>query len=356
MHNIDLDKKRFNDIVRGRVKNNFKKYIEHSEIIIPRGKDVFALPVPRINIPRFTYGDKLGGVGHGEGDKGDGLNSSPDGDSSREHALELEVSLEEFAHMLCDALELPRLINKGKEQLPTMSTKYKNIAKIGPRSLVNTKRSFKETLKRVVQEGSYIPGHGFPLKREDLRYKFPKRVLLPDPRAVVIYMMDVSGSIDYLKKEIIRTIEFWIDVYVRSQYKSIVSRYIAHDSRAWEVSQKEAFQLQTGGCTKMSSALELSDKIIEHEHNPLDWNIYLFQFSDGDNLSDDDTKLCADIVRRRHHDINQYSYGEVKGDKKASFKRVFEEYFGVDDKVVLTSIDEKSECLDALKLFLGKGN
>jgi hypothetical protein len=37
--------------------------------------------------------------------------------------------------------------------------------------------------------------------------------------AVIIYMMDVSGSMGDEQKEIVRIESFWIDTWLRSQYK-----------------------------------------------------------------------------------------------------------------------------------------
>ena len=55
--------------------------------------------------------------------------------------------------------------------------------------------------------------------------------------AVVIYMMDVSGSMGDEQKEIVRTESFWINLWLKSQYKDIEIRYIIHDATAKEVDE-----------------------------------------------------------------------------------------------------------------------
>ena len=50
--------------------------------------------------------------------------------------------------------------------------------------------------------------------------------------AVIIYMMDVSGSMGDEQKEIVRIESFWIDTWLRSQYKGLETRYIIHDAVA----------------------------------------------------------------------------------------------------------------------------
>jgi len=71
---IREDHSRFKDIIRGRIKQNFKKYVTHGEMIGKRENDFVKIPVPSIDVPRFKYGPKQsGGVGQGQGQPGDGV-------------------------------------------------------------------------------------------------------------------------------------------------------------------------------------------------------------------------------------------------------------------------------------------
>ena len=71
---IDPDHSRFRAIVRGRIRQNLRRYISQGELVGRKGKDLVSIPVPHIDIPRFVYGDKQrGGVGQGPGDVGDGV-------------------------------------------------------------------------------------------------------------------------------------------------------------------------------------------------------------------------------------------------------------------------------------------
>ena len=70
---IEEDKSRFDRIVRGRIKNELRKYITHGELIGRKGRDLVSIPIPQIEIPRFRYGrNRAGGVGQGEGRQGRG--------------------------------------------------------------------------------------------------------------------------------------------------------------------------------------------------------------------------------------------------------------------------------------------
>ena len=69
---IDLDHRRFRQIIRGKIKDNLRKYISHGEMIARKGKDQVSIPLPQVDIPRFKHGQKQqGGVSQGDGEAGD---------------------------------------------------------------------------------------------------------------------------------------------------------------------------------------------------------------------------------------------------------------------------------------------
>ena len=80
--------------------------------------------------------------------------------------------------------------------------------------------------------GEYNPNHDRAPIREDMRYRSWKETLLPESNAVILYMMDVSGSMGTEQKELVRITAFWIETWLRSQYKEIDIRYIVHDAAA----------------------------------------------------------------------------------------------------------------------------
>ena len=72
IYNINRDHARFRSIVKGKIKQDLKKYVTHGEMIGRKGKDMVTIPVPQIDIPKFRFGDReQGGVGQGEGKPGD---------------------------------------------------------------------------------------------------------------------------------------------------------------------------------------------------------------------------------------------------------------------------------------------
>ena len=56
--NIRRDHLRFKQIVKGKIKQNLKKYITHGELIGRQGKDYVSIPIPHIELPRFKFGKK----------------------------------------------------------------------------------------------------------------------------------------------------------------------------------------------------------------------------------------------------------------------------------------------------------
>ena len=67
---IDRDTNRFKQIVRGKLRDNLRKYVTHGEMIGRKGKDLVSIPVPQLDVPHFRYGKNQGGVGQGDGEVG----------------------------------------------------------------------------------------------------------------------------------------------------------------------------------------------------------------------------------------------------------------------------------------------
>ena len=60
MGRIEQDHNRFKQIVRGRIKNNLRKYITRGELIGRKGKDLISIPLPQIDLPRFVFDPNRG--------------------------------------------------------------------------------------------------------------------------------------------------------------------------------------------------------------------------------------------------------------------------------------------------------
>ncbi len=300
---IEQDHQRFRQIVRGRIRKDLRKFLSKGEMIGREGRRYVSIPLHDIDIPTFRYGDNSGGVGMGEGGEGDGVGKPGQGDNAGgedegRHVTEVDVSLEELADILAEELELPRIKPRGAHRISTMRDKYSGIRNVGPASLRHFKRSYREALKRQLAMGDYDPDDPviIPVK-EDLRFRSWNEVRKPQSNAAIIYMMDVSGSMGDEQKELVRLEAFWIDTWLRRNYEGVESRYVVHDVRAAEVDRETFFTLREDGGTRISSAFNLCKEMLEEHYDPNDWNVYVFHFSDGDNSSENDNRLCVKILQ-----------------------------------------------------------
>lgn len=357
---IDQDTTRFRDIVRGRIKQNLRKYVTSGEMIGKQGKHFVSIPLPQIRLPRFRYGQNPeGGVGQGEGDgQGEPADGAEAGKDPGQHSLEVDVSLEDLAEILGEELELPNIEPRGNKSIRTTSLKFNSISRNGPRSLLHFKRTFMEALKRQIATGTYDIDDPVVIPiRDDFRFRAVEKKEEPQANACIIYMMDVSGSMGREQKEIVRIQAFWIDTWLRHQYKNIDVNYIVHDAVAHQVDRHTFFHLRESGGTKISSAYELCLRLMEDKYPATEWNIYPFHFSDGDNWSSRDTERCIDLLKNSIlPQVNQFCYGQVKSAYgSGQFKKDLDKVFKSDELVVTSDILDRDGILPSIKSFLSKG-
>ncbi len=363
---IDKDQHRFREIVRGRIRENLRRYISRGDMITHKGNDRVSIPMPKIDIPRFVFGDGGGGVGQGDGEAGDqvgegegeGQGTGEAGEGAGDKALEVEVSLDELADILGDELGLPRIEPKGHQSVETEKDRYVSLRTTGPESLRHFKATFTRALKRQVAMGNYDPRRPMIIPiREDKRYRSWRSDPKPQSNAVIIYMMDVSGSMGDEQKEIVRIESFWIDTWLRTQYKGIESRYIIHDATAREVERDVFFSTRESGGTMISSAYRTCMDIVEKDFPPESWNIYTFHFSDGDNWSVDDTATCIKILRDEMLPVvNQFGYGQVESPYgSGQFIKDLRSAFPQEDLLLTSEIKGKDDIMDSIREFLKGG-
>ncbi|MBI5761712.1 MAG: DUF444 family protein [Planctomycetales bacterium] len=364
---IDRDLSRFKKIVRGKVREQLRKYITHGEMIGRQGRDLVSIPVPNIEIPHFRHGQKgSGGTAQGDGEVGQPIGKGQDdgdgegqagSDPGNEHYREVDITLEELAQMLGQELELPRIEPKGKDQISSEKDKYNTIRRTGPESLRHLKRTYKRALRRSIMSNEYdfVRPNIVPT-RDDRLYRGWKTVTQPETNAVVVYLMDVSGSMTDEQKEIVRIEAFWIDTWLRSQYDGLETRYIIHDAVAKEVDEETFYHTRESGGTRISSAYKVARDIIAEHYSPAEWNIYCFQFSDGDNWGEDNKTCLEMLIQDLLPVCNLFCYGQVEspygsGEFIRELKRIHDTF----DNLVLSEIADKEGIYDSIKAFLGKG-
>ena len=370
---IEQDHQRFRQIVKGKIRKDLRDYLARREMIAREGKGIVSVPIYDVDTPTFRYGDNSSGVGMGdpgEG-KGDASGDNAGGEQAGQHILEVDVTLDELADILAEELELPRIQPRGAATLTSTKDRYTGVRPTGPAALRHFKRTYREALKRQMMLGEYDPDNPviIPVKR-DMRYRSWTQVTKPQNNAVIVYMMDVSGSMGNQQKELVRLEAFWIDTWLRRNYEGIDSRYIVHDIVAKEVDKQTFFSVREDGGTRISSAFSLASQLVHEHYPPTEWNVYLFHFSDGDNSSEADNRQCVDLLRAKLlPSCNMFGYCQVASAYgSGNFINILHEAFpgsdtakghldsGAEDCHLVTSrVNGKDDIYDSLKTFFGAG-
>ncbi len=378
---IDGIKKRFDQIVKGKIRKDLKRYIQSGELIGRRGKDLISIPVPHVVHPHFIFGNR-GGVGAGEGEvgtviqPGQGQPGGGAGDKPGGHIIEVDINLDELASMLGDELGLPPPDHKGQHQIEEKKDRYTSARRAGPEGLLFKKRSMKNALLRLMagvpiqglkkKSFSILPYlHLFYPVRPDKIYRSWKTYSVKVANAVVIYMMDVSGSMTDEQKEIVRQTCFWLELWISYEHHGVDMRYIVHDAEAAEVDHDTFYHTRESGGTRISSAYRLADEMTDgtgryesnygRNINPNETSIYFFHFSDGDNWGEDNA-LALEVVEEKLLPRSKlFAYFQVKspygsGGFMNKLVKVQDNY----EHLALAEIGDKDGIYDALKVALPK--
>jgi uncharacterized sporulation protein YeaH/YhbH (DUF444 family) len=158
---------------------------------------------------------------------------------------------------------------------------------------------------------------------------------MPMANAVMIYMMDVSGSMGDEQKEMVRRLSWMIDVYITGQprFQNVERRWIIHDAAAREVDRDTFFRTRESGGTRISSAYEICYGLLRDHYPSESWNIFCFHFSDGDNFNDDDER-AAGLLKELLPKVNLFCYGQVEGSYgSGQFSKILKDAFRNEKKL-----------------------
>ena len=288
-HHIDQDAGRFRDKIERAAKEGLKRYIEQGSIDIlkPHG-NILRVPIRRLQIPRFLYGPQdTGGVGQGDGDVGDPFDNTQKG-HGKEHGDSGsdpqygEFTKQEAAAILEQALSLPNLQEKYGGNLQTKKeSKYTGIRLTGPESLRHFKRTFKHALKRAIASGEYDPKHPLIIPvREDKRYRSAKQKEFPSTDAVIVYLLDSSGSTEHVLG-FMKSVFWWADAFIEKSYENVHRHYLRYDATAYEVSGDKLFGSVSGGGTSIVQGFLLAARIFK-KYPEERFNAFLIHGTDGD--------------------------------------------------------------------------
>jgi hypothetical protein len=365
-----MDQERHKERVREAIRKNLGSIISNESIILSDGRKTVRIPIRSLDEYRFRYDyRKKKHVGQGEGDSKvgdviaredqDGPGRGPGaGDKPGVDYYEAEVEIDEIARLIFDDLQLPYLEEKSKQAIQSRRIEFNEVRRMGVLPNLDKRRTILENMKRIAQEtGKAKLG---PIKKEDLRFKSWEEQIKYESNAVVLAMMDVSGSMGEFKKYIARSFYFWMVRFLRTKYDNVKIVFISHHTEAKEVTEEQFFTQGESGGTVVSSAYRLALDLIKQRYNPADWNIYPFHFSDGDNYysdNDEAVRLADGLITT----CNLFGYGEIGEEEFSSYRRasgallsIFEERLQHKDRFVGVRIDSKEDVYPALKAFFGK--
>lgn len=309
----------------------------------------------------FVSGDRIkrpeGGAGQGGGEgeasnKGEGVDD-----------FVFEISQSEFLDFMFEDLELPNLLKRHLSGDIEFKTRRAGVSQAGNPGQLNVVRSMRSASARRIALGGKDrrrlrvleeqlasladePAESEALMRlldeiralrrrlkripwlddVDLRYNLRVKYPVPQSRAVMFCVMDVSGSMTQQIKDMAKRFFILLYLFLQRSYEHTDVVFIRHHTSAKEVDEQEFFYSRETGGTIVSSALELMQQIIEQRYPPEQWNIYAAQASDGDNWHDDSSN-CSRLLRDSLLPLVQhFSYVEITEREQQSLWR---EYAGV---------------------------
>lgn len=359
-----VNRQRFLRRFRGQVKEAVRDAIEKRGIRDIDGGEKIRIPARDIAEPqfrhgrdgvwrrvnagndRFAAGDEVERPPEGAGRGGKG--GSPEGEGADDFVFTL--SREEFLDIFFDDLALPNLV---KTQLARV-VEYKRVragyTQTGVPANISIRRSLRGAAGRRVAFAAPLRKRIAELEQKlaellaagsteldpavkearreiarlrgridaipfidafDLRYNNRVRVPNPSTQAVMFCVMDVSGSMDEMRKQIAKRFFMLLYLFLTRTYEHIELVFIRHHTSADEVDEDEFFHSRESGGTVVSRALDLAHEIIVRRYASSAWNIYVAQASDGDNW-DSDSPRCRALLDEKLLPLCQYfAYIEI---------------------------------------------
>src|SRR5918998_2423449 len=368
-----IDQDRHKERVKEAIRKNLGSIVSNEAIILSDGKRTVKVPIRSLDEYKFRFDHrKRKHVGQGDGrtrvgdvigresQGGQGTGSGPAGSEGGAEYYEAEINIDELAALIFEDLSLPFLEEKAKKAVPAKTTRFNEIRRTGVMANLDKRRMIMENIKRNAREekGARFGG----VKKEDLRFKTWEEDRRYESNAVVLALMDVSGSMGEFKKYIARSFFFWMVRFLRTKYDNVEIVFVSHHTEAKEVSEEQFFTQGESGGTVVSSAYQLALEIIRARFRPSEWNIYPFHFSDGDNYYSDNeeaVRLADQLIQT----CNLFGYGEIGEEGASSYRRssgallsIFNDRLKHKERFVGVRIDDKEDVYPALKQFFGKKN
>ena len=362
------DRLRHRQKVRQAIRENIADIVAE-ESIIGQGRDkIIKVPIRGVKEYRFVYGDNAPGVGAGDGNSEPGQVVGKAGDKGRGDGrggdqpgvdyYETDITLEELVEIMFEDLQLPDMERKKlREVLAERTSKRKGYRRVGIRVHMNKRRTAIARVRSKVASRRVAAVEAvekrFPYHRDVIRYRRLRHDMKPQSNAVVLCIMDTSGSMDIMKKYLARSFFFLLYQFVRARYHNVEVVFIAHHTQAREVSEEEFFHKGESGGTYISSGYMKALEIIQARYHPGLWNVYAFHCSDGDNFPNDNT-AAMNAAKELCEVANLFGYGEIKPLNSSHYEDSMLQLFKSIGSTNFHSmlIERKEDIWSSFKMFL----
>lgn len=318
--------------------------------------------------PWFAYSksgeDTLIFIGNEEYDRGDDITFPEESPSpgagpgeGGEDDFIINVAKDEFLDLFFEDCELPNLTHEKYTEKLDNTLQQSGFSTTGNPSQLSIIRSYKqslgrrwalmrpykseleeleEELERVELQLSARPAEAHLIERKqeildrililrnkvaflngfektDLRFRKKEAKPLKTVDAVLIMVMDVSGSMDETKKTIARRWFALLYAFIKRRYANTELVFIAHTNEAFEMSEGDFFTTRINGGTQVSAALKMVNDIVRERYDFNQINIYVSHASDGDNWADDNVRVLDEMYGDAGllNKIQLFSYVEV---------------------------------------------
>lgn len=335
-----------------REKDGFQKKIKIGRILAGPGKVIM---VPYVEEEKLIHGEfeprQPGGSGNGEEGEGAGAGEGEVGDVIDERPLEgegdgegedpragkepgehgIEAEAYKIGKELSEKFQLPNLKDRGKK-IPTDEYIYDLTDRHrGSGQLLDKK----ETLKSIVKtniilkklDKDHIDTTKCVVGPHDKVYRVLSREKVWKSQAMVFFLRDYSGSMygEPTKAIVAQHLVIYSWLLVQPQFnKLVIPRFIVHDTEAEEVSAEDYFRKSASGGTLIPSGYKKINEIVEGEALARDYNIYVFQGTDGEDF--DDGKQAIPEIHKILGYVNRMGVCVLKHPHYANQESEFEKY------------------------------
>jgi uncharacterized sporulation protein YeaH/YhbH (DUF444 family) len=300
---------------RQREKDGFPRKIRVGRMIKPgkagKGKVVVVPTTVEekfIHDPNFAEQQEgQGQGGSGDGEEGEVIGEQPVRDPDQAGAggpgegeggqHEMESSAYDLGKILTEQFELPNLKDKGKKRSLTRYTYDMTDRHRGFGQFLDKKATLREIIETNIHLGNIpdvedIDPSGLVISPRDRVYRILSKEKDFESQAMVFFLRDYSGSMAGKVTELVVTQHVLIYSWLLYQYAhQVESRFILHDTEAKEVPDFYTYyNSKVAGGTRVFSAYELVNRIVKEESLAVDYNIYVFHGTDGDDWDTDGQK------------------------------------------------------------------